>query len=103
MSILDWWRLLYAIVSAAIFVFVFIRLRRMLPFLEKRQLYWALAILGFILSSVISSLESIYFNDHLSIRTPLFMACCFWCVLGLMEERKKDEKERQRDDDQHGV
>lgn len=96
MSILDWWRLLYAAVSATIFVFVFIRLRRMLPYLEKRQLYWALAILGFILSSVISSLESMYFNDHLSIRTPLFMACSFWCVLGLMEEKKRDDDDQPR-------
>lgn len=97
MSFLDWWRLLYAIVSATIFVFVAMRMRRMLPYLEKRQMYWALAILGFILSSVISSLESIYFHDHLSIRTPLFMACSFWCVLGLIEENKRD------DDEQHGV
>ena len=97
MSVLDWWRLLYAAVSATIFVFVVIRFKRMLPGMDKRQLYWALAISGFILSTAISSLESMYFNDHLSVRTPLFMACCFWCVLGLIEEHNRD------DDDQHGV
>ena len=96
MSILDWWRLLCAIVSATIFVFVLIRLRKMIPFMDKRQLYWALAISGFIFSTVISSLESIYFHDHLSVRTPLFMACCLWCVLGLVEENKRDDDDNQQ-------
>ena len=97
MSVLDWWRLGYAAVSATIFVFVVFRLKKMLPGMDKRQLYWALAISGFILSSMISSLESMYFNDHLSIRTPLFMACSFWCVLGLRAEHKRDEDDQDGD------
>ena len=96
MSILDWWRLLCAIVSATIFILVLIRLRKTCPFLDKRQLYWGLALLGFIFSTAISSLESMYFHDHLSIRAPLFMACCFWCVLGLLEGYKRDDDDNQQ-------
>lgn len=96
MSFLDWWRLLYAAVSATIFVFALIRLRRMLPGMEKRSLYWALSLLGFVLSSVLSSLESIYFNDHLSIRTPLFMACSFWLVIGLLDDSDDDRDDNQQ-------
>lgn len=98
MSVLDWWRLLYAAASTVIFVLVVLRLRKTLLGMGKDQLYWALAISGFVLATVISSLESIYFHDHLSVRTPLFMACSFWCVLALREERKKDAQKSGVDD-----
>lgn len=75
----------------------------MVKFMTRQQTYWALALVGFILSSILASLESVYLHDHLSLRTPLYMACVVWCYLAL-RAGKKDKKERQDEKDEgHGT
>lgn len=92
MSLLQWYRLVYAVIACVIFVLIVLEFKRDIKEMSKKQLYWALVIVCMALSTVLITLESLYFNDHLSIRTPLYMASTFWCGMALWVGRKDREK-----------
>lgn len=92
MGIIDWWRLLYSIAAAIILVLVGKEFRTRLELMSREQLYWSLALVGFLFTGLVASLESLYFDDHLSIRTPLYTACSFWCALALWVGHKDNER-----------
>ena len=92
MDAVDLWRVGYVLFATALLILVFIELKAQLKIMEKPQIYGALALLGFIFTSIVTALESMYRNQDVALRTPLNTACCLWLALAIWVGRKDRPK-----------
>lgn len=92
MELIHWFRLGYSVVAIFVLALMILEFRRREPTLSIQDLFWTLALLGGSTSMVATSLESVYFNDHLSIKTPLYISTTAWCAAALWVSRKSYEE-----------
>lgn len=90
MTIIEVMRAIYAIAAAITLVWLCMDARTRAPYMTRSRLFLTLSLAGFILSTIISSVESFLQQDNLSIRTPLYTAALIWCIFGLVVSRKDD-------------
>lgn len=94
MELIQWWRIGYSAVAIVVLFCMVLEFKRRRPTLSSPDLFWALALLGGSVSMIATSLESVYFNDHLSVKTPLFISTTLWCAIALWISRKTKEEIR---------
>jgi hypothetical protein len=87
MEPVDYWRVGNIVLSFIAFTFLVVDLMLNYKVLTKRRLYLTFSLAGLLLATSLASAESIWRDQPLALRTPLYTACCLWTILGLWISR----------------
>ena len=94
-----WWRFCYSIVSIVVTLLVINLLRYRILMMRPSQLYGAFTLLGYMVASTVSALESLYRDDPLSLRTPIYTATLMFSILAIVAGYKeKSVRDKEIDD-----
>lgn len=87
MNIVQWWRVINALLAFLAFLFLVLDLVDRASGLSKRRLYLTFSLAGLLLAITIGNVQAAIGNFPLTFSAPIVSASCLWCIFGLWVSR----------------